>query len=68
MMLLDKHQNYLKFLKECNLCTEERQNKIIGEIDELFGIINGRKNKRNIDDIDGDSDNSDTNSKCSSVS
>ena len=40
MSLMNEHKSYLKFLKECDMCTPERTETIIKEIDELFAIIN----------------------------
>ena len=46
MMLMNKHKSYLKFLKDCDMCTPERTATIVREIDELFEIVNRRKRKR----------------------
>ena len=50
MALVEKHQNYMKFLKDCGMLTPERTKTIVGEIDDIFKIIKSREEVRSEDD------------------
>ena len=50
--LVDKHQNYLKFLECCNMLTPEKNGAIVTEIESVFEIIASRLNKRSREDIE----------------
>ena len=43
MALVEKHQNYMKFLKDCGMLTPERTTTIVQEIDSIFAIIKDRE-------------------------
>ena len=49
MTLVEKHQNYLKFLDGCNMLTAERKQTIVAEIENVWTIISNRSNKRTRD-------------------
>ena len=57
MMLVEKHQKYLMFLKDCGMLTDERKESIVQEIEYVFSIISSRSNKRTrgSEDIDSGS-------------
>ena len=46
MTLVEKHQKYLLFLKECGMLTEERKKSIVQETEYIFSIISSRSKKR----------------------
>ena len=46
MQLIEKHQEYLKFLSENNMLTNERKKTIISEIERVWSVIKGSSNKR----------------------
>ena len=46
MQLIEKHQQYLKFLGDNNMLTDERKHTIIAEIEQVWSVINGSSNKR----------------------
>ena len=50
MALVEKHQNYMEFLKDCRMLTPERTKTIVGEIDDIFKIIKSRDEVRSEDD------------------
>ena len=55
MQLIEKHQQYMKFLGENNMLTDERKGTIISEIEKVWSVINGSSNKRTRDDEESDS-------------
>ena len=57
MMLVEKHQNYLKFLESCDMLTPERKTTIVAEIENVWQIISTRSNKRTLN-VDSSSCNS----------
>ena len=58
MMLVEKHQKYVMFLKECGMLTDERKQSIVQEIEYVFSIISSQSNKRTrgSNDMEGGSD------------
>ena len=58
MTLIEKHQNYMTFLKDNDMLTPERKKTIVSQIDSVFNIMNVRSNKR----IREDDESSDSNS------
>ena len=42
IVLIDQHILYLKCLKEYDMYSDEKKNEIVGKIDGVFEIINGR--------------------------
>ena len=53
MALVEKHQNYMKFLKDCGMLTQERTTTIVAEIDRVFDIIRSREKGEMEIDVDG---------------
>lgn len=53
--LVDKHQNYLKFLEGCNMLTPERKGEIVAKIEIGFEIFASRSKKRSIEEIESSS-------------
>ena len=70
MALVEKHQNYMKFLKDCEMLTPERTKKIVGEIDNVFAIIRSREtgvmSRDKVRMAGGKGDQSDSDENCSS--
>ena len=58
MMLVVKHQNYLKFWDGCRMLTMERKKGIVGEIENIFDIVSKSSFKRNRLSDDSINDNS----------
>ena len=46
MQLIEKHQQYLNFLSDNDMLTEERKCTITAEIERVWSVINGSSNKR----------------------
>ena len=63
MMLVEKHQKYLLFLKDCGMLTDERKQSIVQEIEYIFDIISSRSHKRTrgSEDMDDETENSTVN-------
>ena len=53
MQLIEKHQQYLKFLSDNDMLTDDRKTTIIAEIERVWSVINGSSNKRSRDEDSG---------------
>ena len=54
MQLIEKYQQYMKFLADNDMLTDERKTTIIAEIERVWSVINGSSNKRSrVEDSDG---------------
>ena len=48
--LINQHKLHLAFLKENDMCSEEDKMEIVGTVKRLFGIINSRRCKRDLNE------------------